>query len=386
MHVLHVYKDYAPVLGGIEQHIGLLAPRQAARGMRVTVLVVAPRARDGGPSAGVTVEQGVEVIRVPRWATIASTPIAPGLLGALRRLRPDVTHVHAPYPPAELAQWCLGRRRPTVVYYHSDIVRQRRLKRLWLPLQARFLRQVDRILTSSDAYARSSPVLAALPGRVSVLPLGVDLERFAQVPRHDVNAVRDRFPEPRVLFVGRLRYYKGLDVLIDAMAMVPARLLVVGRGPMDELWRAHARASAAADRITFLGDVSATELAALQAAADVFVLPSTQRSEAFGLAQVEAMAAGTPVVSTQLGTGTSDVNQDGVSGFVVAPGDAAALADALRRVLIDPDLRRRMGREAQRSAARRFSIDTMVSRLEAVYRDVVSGARCDAPSGRGRSS
>ncbi len=370
MHILHVYKDYHPVLGGIEQHIGLLTPKLVARGVRVTVLVTA---RPGDPTTS-TVEEGVEIVRVRRWGTAASTPLAPGLATALRRLRPDVTHIHAPYPPAELAHLLFGRGRPTVVYYHSDIVRQQWLKHLWLPLQRRLLHRTDRILTSSEVYVESSPVLAPLTNRVDVVPLGIDTDRFGTTDPAQTADIVARFAGPIVLFVGRLRYYKGLDRLIDAMSDIRASLLVVGRGPMEATWRRYAAASPAAERIHFLGDVPDEALAAHYAAAEVFVLPSTLRSEAFGLAQVEAMAASTPVISTQLGTGTSVVNQHGKTGLVVAAGDHLALAAALRQLLDDPATRERMGRAAQARVTSMFGINTMVDTLLAIYRELSSRA------------
>lgn len=366
MRILHVYKDYPPVLGGIEQHLRLMAERQVRRGHRVTVLVTAR-----GPRTSVRSEDGVEVVRAARLATLASAPLSLALLRELRKRSPDVAHLHFPYPPGELAQLLVGRSRATVVTYHSDIVRQRLLGLLYRPLMRRFLARADRILATSPAYLASSPVLSRWTEKCRVVPLGIDTERFAHPGGERVAELRRRFPAPLVLFVGRLRYYKALDVLIAAMENLEATLLVVGRGPMEAAWRRRARASGAAARIQFLGDVEEAELAACYAAADVFALPSGERSEAYGIALAEAMAAGTPVVSTELGTGTSFVNRDGETGLVVPPGDAEALAAALARLLGDAPLRREMGARARRRARDELDVERMLDRLDEVYAEAL---------------
>lgn len=372
MQILHVYKDYPPVLGGIEQHLHLVARHQARRGHQVTVLVTSLDAK-----TSVRQEDGVEVVRAGRLAHLASTPVSPALFLEMRRRRPDLTHLHFPYPPGEVAQLLFGRSRATVVTYHSDVVRQRLLRLIYRPLMMRVLRRVDRILPTSEAYAASSRVLRGFRGKCRVIPLGIETRRFA-LPGDDTRVIehRRRFPGPLVLFVGRLRYYKALHVLIEAMGgpaleALAANLLVIGRGPMEESWQRLAAASNAAARIHFLGDVEDDELPAFYAAADVFALPSNQRSEAFGLSQVEAMASGTPVVSTELDTGTSFVNLDGETGRVVPAGDAGAFAAALHELLENEDQRQRMGRRAQQRATDEFDVDLMLDRLDEVYAEVL---------------
>jgi len=177
-------------------------------------------------------------------------------------------------------------------------------------------------------------------------------------------------PECLLLFVGRLRYYKGLDSLIRALPRLQARLLVVGTGPMEEEWKALAEDTGVSDKIAWLGEVPDADLPAFYHLVDLFVLPASHSSEAFGLVQVEAMAAGLPVVCTELGTGTSYVNQHGVTGLVVPPADVDALRDAVNRLIADPELRRSMG-AAARIRASEFDLDVMVHRVLEMYRDVM---------------
>ncbi len=379
MRVVHVYKDYPPVLGGIENHLKLLAEGQARRGLEVTVLVTSRDRR-----TTVRRESGVRVIRAARLAELRSTPLSPTLVARLRRLEADVVHLQFPYPFGEVAQLLTDRGPALVVSYQSDIVRQRWLGWLYRPLMRRLLDGAGRILASSEAYARGSEVLAAYAAKTTVVPLGVEVERFAAPDADAVAEIRRRFPGPRVLFVGRLRYYKGVEDLIEAMHRLPAEspttsprrganatLLIAGSGPTAARCRRLARGPAA-QRIHFLGDVSDAELPAYHAAADVFVLPSCRRSEAYGLALVEAMASGTAVISTELGTGTSWVNLDGETGLVVPPRDPAALAAALDQLLGNPELRRAMASRARQRARQELGADRMVERVIGVYDELLS--------------
>ncbi len=368
MRVLHVYKTYPPVLGGIEGHLELLCRLQAEQGLDVTVVVTGD-----GPTRE-TMEDGVRVVRCRRLAELRSMPLSVDLVRQVRRCRPDVTHLQSPFPLGELAHWLGGRSRATVVTYQSDIVRQRFLGRLYRPLLVRGLARADRILVTSPGYLETSPVLRRVVPRCQVVPLGVETGVWSRPDPDLVAAARRRWPGPLVLFVGRHRAYKGLEDLVAAAERAPeARFLVVGDGPVRGSVEKAARRGTAADRIHFAGDLSRPELAACYAAADLLVLPSRLRSEAFGLVLLEAMAAGLPVISTELGTGTSYLNVDGETGLVVPRADPAVLAAAISRLLADPELRRGMGQAACARVAAEFSAEAMVERTLEVYRQVLGG-------------
>ncbi len=374
MHILHVYKDYwPPVLGGIEKHLHTLATLQAQAGHQVTVLVTNPAPFPASLRTRVTEERpGLRVVRAGRLVTVASTPLSPWQALWQARIHADVVHFHFPYPPGEVAHYLWGRARAAVMTYHSDVIRQRRILRLYRPLLHRVLARMDAIIATSRAYVSSSPFLRAHRDRVHVIPLGIDLKPFAQVDRAAAHALRREataaHPEwPVVLFVGRLRYYKGVDVLLRALTQVPqAWLWVVGRGPMETPWRQLAHTLGLAPRVRFWGDVPEATLYLLYAAADIFVLPATSRAEALGLVQIEAMASGLPVISTELHTGTSEVNVHGRTGLVVPPGDVAALAQALQTLVAQPILRRRLG-EAARARAREYDATRMAQQVLALY-------------------
>lgn len=363
MDILHIYKDYYPILGGIENHIRLVAEAQALRGHQVTVLVTNP---GGLPSQEVC--NGVRVIRAARLATIASTPISLALPLWVRRLHPAVTHLHFPYPIGELAQWLVGRRRPFVITYHSDVVnpRQQAVLRLYRPALRRILRASARVLATSPQYIRSSSFLQPIADHCEVVPLGIDPTPFQDVVPHTID-----LPKPRLLFVGKHRYYKGLDVLLRAITSLDASLLIVGDGPMRRTWERLSRDLGVSPRVRFLGEVPDEDLPGWYAAADVLVLPATMRSEAFGTVLLEAMAAGLPCVTTELGTGTSFVVQHGKTGFVVPPADVQALAQALSRLLTEAGLRYRMGQAGRDRVMEFFTLDRLVERLEQVYHSII---------------
>jgi rhamnosyl/mannosyltransferase len=360
MQILHIYKDYHPVLGGIENHIKTLSELQAAAGHRVTVLVTDP----GGQPPRETID-GVVVLRLPRLATVASTPLSLRFPGAIRRLKPDITHLHIPYPVGELGQLLGGRGRPYVVTYHSDVVRQRAILRLYRPFLIRFLDRANRILVTSENYLRSSHFLKNRSDQCTVVSLCVDPERFTGaapfLPPAEV---------PTILFVGRHRYYKGLDDLIRAMVGIEARLLVGGDGPERKTWEGLAEELGLRERVVFVGEVADADLPGLYASADVFVLPANSRAEAFGQVLLEAMAAGLPCVTTELGTGTSYVVRDGESGLVVPPRDPDSLRIAISNLTSNADLRIRMGAAGRDRVLAEFTPAAMLERVMGVYRTI----------------
>ncbi len=384
MNIVHIYKDYAPVLGGIENHVRDLAEAQARRGHRVAVLVAQ---QQGLPPSDETVN-GVRVVKARRQLNIQSAPIALSFVRDVARLTQgaDLAHLHAPYPIGEAANLLAGRARKTVITWHSDIVRQRTLLRVYAPLLRRVLHRADRILPTSPAYARTSPWLAPHLDKCSPAPLGIDPARFAanEAIRARAAALRQGWlahagldPTSDVLVligVGRLRYYKGHDVTLRALTMLPNVIAVIaGNGPMEGAWRALARELGVAQRAIFAGSPGDDALPAFLHAADIYACPSTSRAEAFGIALLEGMACGLPAVSTEVGSGTSWVNQDGVSGRVVAPNDPVAFAAAVE-ALRDPAVRRTLGTAARDRVAAEFTTERMVAAVEAVYQDV-TGAR-----------
>ncbi len=295
---------------------------------------------------------------------------------ALARLSADVFHLHYPNPTGELS-WLLTRPRGAmVVTYHSDVVRQAAVMPFYGPFARAVLGRARIIMPTSEAYIDRSPFLRPHRAKCVVVPLGVDLERFTRLDRVAGRAaeLRLRYGAPLVLFVGRLRYYKGLDVLLAAMPSVRGRLVIVGDGPEAGRLRRQCSSLGLGGRVAFAGAVSDEDLLAHLAAADLGVLPSTLASEAWGMAMVEMMAAGLPVVCTELGTGTTFVNRDGETGLVVRPGDPGALAAAINSLLGDEALRARLGAGATRRVHAQFSREAMMAGVRRAYARALGSA------------
>jgi rhamnosyl/mannosyltransferase len=374
MRIVHIYKDYFPVVGGIENHVKQLAEAQANRGHDVAVLVTNLDA-----TRAVETINGVRVIRSPRHVNLQSAPVGFGFTADVRRVTDgaDVAHLHAPYPVGEAANLLYGRARATIITWHSDIVRQKALLRAYTPILRRVIARADRIICTSDAYRRTSPWLREWPAKCRVVPLSVDTRRFT--PHTQRGPGRGPGSALRLLSVGRLRYYKSLDRIIRVMPqLADCELAIAGNGPMEAEWRALAQRIGVDERVRFVGSPSEEDLPDVYRRADAYVLPATSRAEAFGVALLEAMASGLPVVCTEVGTATSWVNQDGVTGIVVPPDDDAAMIAAIGR-LRDPTVRVAMGRAARMRVEAEFTPLKMIERIEAVYREVI-------PRGAGASA
>jgi len=365
--IVHVYKDYhPPVRGGVEQTIERMARWQVAAGHEVTVLVSA----SGGHEDRTEHVDGVRVVRVAERARVLSSPLCPGFPDALAAERADLWHLHSPNPLGEASWQWVRPEGALVLTYHCDLWRQRALLPLYAPLVRALFRRADALhATSPQALARPDSLMWPFRDRFRVVPLGVDPDPLLALDgsRPGARPLRDRYGDPFVLFVGRLRHYKGLDVLLDAMPRVAATLVIVGEGPMGDSLRSQARRLGLNGQVHFAGSVSDDELHDHLAAAAVGILPSSGRAEAFGLAMVEYMAAGLPVVSTELGTGTSYVNRDGLTGLVVRPCDPQALSNGLRRLLADREARERMGRAGRERVRENFTTATMMLGIEGLY-------------------
>lgn len=364
--VLHVGKYYPPYHGGMETHLHALCT--AIRDDVDVEVLVANDARD-------TVRQtidGVPVTRLGTVATLASTPFTPGLVDEIRRSRADIVHIHFPHPTGIVA-WLASRHRGRlVVTYHSDVVRQRVLGALFAPILDRALRQASAIVCTSPQYVASSPALASHRARCRVLPFGVPSDALAHADRAEVARIRAEWGPRLVLAVGRLVPYKGFSYLVRAMRDVEARLVIVGTGPERAALEREIAEAGVQDRVALVGSVPS--LAPWLHAADVFALASVQRSEAFGLVQVEAMVCGKPVVNTALDSGVPYVSVHDETGLTVPPRDPAALAAALNRLLADPALRARYGAAGRERAVRLFSVAAMRDATVELYQQL-SGAR-----------
>lgn len=364
LRVLHVGKYYPPHMGGMETHLQALCEK-LKDSIDVSVIV----ANDGRRTHEDLVD-GVSVTRAGTLLNLAAAPICPAMAPMIRNSKSDVVHIHLPNPAAILAYLASGHRGCLVFTYHSDIVRQQVLGRGFQPVLNRALERAAAIIATSPNYVDSSPVLAAHRPRCRVIPYGIPVEKFSQCDEGVVAAIREQYG-PRILIsVGRLIYYKGFEFLIRAMSKVDGRLLIVGDGPLRASLEQQAREGGVAERVVFLGEVSNQKIAPYYHAADLFVLASVARSEAFGIVQLEAMACGKPVVNTRLDSGVPFVSLDGVTGITVAHSDSDALAEAINLLLNDPQLRERYGEAGRLRVEQEFTVDRMADRTLDLYRQL----------------
>lgn len=358
--------------GGLERYVFELG--HALAGEVSFVNIVAQRGpRPDVPMAG-------ETVYSLAVAHLGGTPVCPTMpWHALRRhwAAPfDIAHLQFPADPmAHLAYGLLPRSVKRVIGWHSDIVRQQGLLKLYRPLLDRSLRGAHAIIAATPAHISSSEQLAAVrdAAKFRVVPYGFDLSRFkARPPLAD--EIRQRHAGKFLLFaLGRHVYYKGFGYLIRALASVPQAVLALGgQGPLTSELQRMALETGVADRVHFIGRIPDRDLPAWYHACDVFCLPSVEPAEAFGIVQVEAMACGRPVLCCQLDNGVNWVNRDGETGLAVPPADVPALAAALERLRGDAPLRARLGEAGCRRAFDVFSAEAMARSTLAVYREVLS--------------
>src|SRR3989344_530972 len=368
MRVLQVNKLYYPWIGGVERHVQDLA--EGIHGQaHVEVLVCQPKGKGVADSVN-----GVKVTRAESMGMFWGMPVSFSFPFVLRQKarEADIVHLHSPFPLGEASLLLAHLRgKKVIVTYHSDIVRQKAILPFYGPLLKRVLSRADAIVVTSPNLRDSSPFLRHVKEKCRVIPLGIDIAAF-----QERRAIPVTFPNPQrkkiVLFVGRLVYYKGLEYLLCAMQKVDALLLIVGEGPLKEKLQNQATTLGVAEKAVFLGRISDEELKNCYEISDVFVLPSVERTEAFGLVQLEAMLAGLPVGNTSLSTGVPFVSVHGETGLTVPPRDASALAGVLQKILQNPTLAENFGRKSRERVREMFSEKEMIQKIQKLYQEVLA--------------
>lgn len=379
MKTLQISKFYPPVMGGIESVAFELTEGLNRQGVESDVLCAHTSPGTVRERAGA----GYSIVRAGSLGKLLSTSMSPAMLLEAHRIRSnyDVIHVQMPDPMAALALWLARPTGKVVLHWQSDVVNQKRALMLYEPIQRWLLERADAIIATTPPYAESSPWLRAFAHKVEIIPIGIsDLSHTASASR--VEAIRKRFGGRKLVFsLGRMTYYKGFDVLIEAAAALPDDSVIVvgGGGELLEVHRADVRARGLEAKIRFVGRLPDEEIASYFAACNVFCLPSVVRAEAYGVVLLEAMAMGKPSVATDIeGSGVPWVNQHDVTGLNVPVRDAPALATALRALLENEGLAHQMGRAARQRFIDYLTADHMVAKTADLYRRITTAA----PSGR----
>lgn len=370
MKIAQLTPYYNPHHGGVESFVRDLSTQLSARGHDVTVITswydrsLAEREE----------ADGVHIIRVPLVATILRTPIPWGLKHIFERERFDIVHSHTPSPSFAYipARKLMKSGVPTVVTYHCDSDIPSRMSSLFVRgvdrfVTRRIIQRSTKVLVTTKTYSSTSSNVWTI--EPEIVPVSANTDRF-HPDREDRARTRRKFNlegRKAVLFVGRLVRHKGVQFLIESMRYLPddCVLLIAGEGEYSGTLGRIIRGLGVGGRVFMLGGVPDNLLPSLYRAADVVVVPSTARLEAFSIAAIESMASGTPVLVSNI-PGVREVIEDGVHGLRSEPMDPRNIADRLKELLSDEELRRRMGENGVKRAAE-FSISSVAERMLSIY-------------------
>ncbi len=356
LNVLHVYRTYFPESqGGLEEVIRQICHSTKGHGANNRVFCLTKER--GGKKI---VRSEAEVFRGKLHVELASCGISFSSISMFKSLTnwADVIHYHFPWPFADLLNFITMCGKPMVVTYHSDIVRQQSLLKFYTPLMRHFLNSADIIVPTSMNYSKTSTVLGRYSNKLEVIPIGVDQSIYPDKYLDSISKWRKRVGSKFFFFVGVLRYYKGLHILLEALKGTSMACVIAGKGPEEKRLFDQAK-ELGLNNVTFLGYIEDEDKVALMSLAKAVVFPSHLRSEAFGVTLVEGLMYGKPIISCEIGTGTSYVNKHGVTGFVIPPSDPVALREAMQKLENQPGLVDQMGKAARKRYEQKFTAEEM---------------------------
>jgi glycosyltransferase involved in cell wall biosynthesis len=373
---LHFAKFVPPPYAGVEAHVDTLL-RTLLPEVKGTLLA------GESPQGGTPPAVPYRVVTARSFGKlVANLPLSPDVVRRARQElesgRCNLLHQHAPNPWGDLSMLTCSRKVPVVMTWHSDIVRQRRLLKLYRPVQRRAIARADRIVVFTPRHYESSEQLHErdVSAKIVKVPIGVDFTRLdLALADPQVRATMDGFARgrPVALTVGRHVYYKGYTYLLEAMARLrsEAVLVMIGTGVLTPALRQQASELGLTGRVLFLGEVDDAGLAAAMHRCDFFCLPSIEPSEAFGIASAEAMSCGKPTIVCELGNGVNYLNRTGVTSLTVPPREIGALADAIDVLARDEPQRQRLGAAAARWVTEEFGTAAMKRGMVDLYRSLL---------------
>lgn len=362
---------FHPIKGGVEKVMYTFMVGLSRNGLACDMLCASADGEVGTTEIGAS----SNLLKTPTIIKLAATMISPQMIVKLRSIcnSYDIIHVHHPDPMATLALRLSGYKGKVIVHWHSDIVKQRILLQAYKPLQSWLIKRADNILGTSPVYVQESLALKAYQHKIDYLPIGV---RKRDADENLVAMIRNKYPGKKIIFtMGRLVEYKGYDYLIEAASLLPDNyiILIGGSGPLKEDLRDTVKGFLLNRKVRIIGFVPRELESAYYAACDIFCLSSTIKTEAYAIVQAEAMSAGKPVIATNIpGSGVSWVNQHGVSGLNVEPGNSRELAQAIRTICEDDELYRKLSLGALRRFEENFTLEAMTKGLIDIYKKVLN--------------
>ena len=369
MRVLHVYKTYMPyTVGGVETVINEIASNTNHMGISNHILCA-----NSGTEDSNKVFKGYRVSTCKSSLTIANTPFSYSMISKFRELsrESDIIHYHFPYPFMDLLHLLHSVNKPSIVTYHSDIIKQKYLLNIYRPLMFKFLNSVDRIVATSPNYVKSSRVLSKFLNKVDVIPIGINKSNYPAPKDNIISSWEKKLGKNFFLFIGVLRYYKGLEDLIMAAKSSRHDIVIAGIGPMEKELKNKVEINGIKN-VTFIGLISDSDKIALISLSCAIIFPSNIRSEAFGVFLLEGAMHGKPLISTDIGTGTSYVNIHNETGIVVRPNRPDELHNAMSFLKDNPGQLERMGKNAQRRYESSFTTNKMATSYFELYKRLTS--------------
>lgn len=367
MKILQLGKFY-PIRGGVEKVMYDLMLGLSAAEMHCDMLCAST---EDHPGETVQINAYARLLIMPTQISAAATKLAPKMISTLRRIAKeyDIIHIHHPDPMATLALFLSGYKGKVVLHWHSDILKQKLLLKVYSPLQSWLIKRADRVVGTSPKYVAESPFLAKVQQKTSYIPIGVEPLRPDPAL---VDRIKARYPCKKMIFsLGRLVEYKGYAYLAEAASYLPDdyHIVIGGKGPLQADLEALIAHRGLEDKVSLIGYIADKELPAYFAACTLFCLPSILKTEAFAIVQIEAMSCAKPVVSTAIpGSGVSWVNADGVSGLIAPIADAKALAEKIHRIGEDALLYEKLTAGALDRFASLFTRDNMVAVCLQLYK------------------
>lgn len=319
----------------------------------------------------VRINEHGRVLTFPTIWKVAGTMIAPSIISELRKICNDydIIHVHHPDPMVGLALRISGFKGMVVLHWHSDIVKQKVALALYKPIQNWLLRRADVVVGTTPIYLKDSPHLKSVQHKTKCLPIGI--KPIDDVTEDVITEIRNRYKGKRIVFsLGRLVPYKGFDYLIEAGQYIgdDCVILIGGTGPLRKELEERIKKLGLAGKVELLGHVSDKELPVYYHACDIYCMSSIQKTEAFGIVQIEAMSCGKPLIATNIPeSGVSWVNKHGVSGVNVAPMEPKALAGAIHHILNDKETYKRLAQGSRERFKETFHIDNMIEGCKKIY-------------------
>ncbi|BBP86047.1 glycosyltransferase WbpZ [Pseudomonas sp. Pc102] len=367
MRVLSFYKTALPdSVGGVEQVISQLSRGANKLGVEVDILTTSTHAVPPQKIDGYMLHRAKLDIHI---ASTSFSMAAVSMFASLSK-KADLIHYHFPWPFMDMVHFLTRVKKPTLLTYHSDIIRQKNLLRVYRPLKSAFLNNVNHIVATSPNYFATSDVLTKFKEKVSVIPIGLDKNSYLTPSSERLEYWRTLVGDRFFLFVGVLRYYKGLHILMEAAQGTDYPIVIIGAGPIELELKAQA-SRLGLNNVHFLGRLPEEDKVALLALCYSVVFPSHLRSEAFGVSLLEGAMYGKPMISSEIGTGTTFINIADETGLVVPPGDPLALRNAMYRLWNNPQLAAEMGKKAEARYWQNFTADQMVQSYVDLYKSLV---------------